>query len=89
MSLYQALGGSPPGDDHEEIPQPVILRAGVDSMDKCPDCKAKLETGSNALNFSLNMTDLSILVDCVQCGVRVRLKGVLGARQRAVLGCGM
>ena len=47
-------------------------------MDKCPDCKAKLETGSRALNFSLNMVDRSILVDCMQCGVRVRLKGVLG-----------
>ena len=58
-------------------------------MDKCPDCKARLETGPRALNFSLNMTDLSILVDCMQCGVRVRLKGVLGARQRAVLSCGM
>ena len=61
----------------------------MDPVDKCPDCKARLETGPRALNFSLNMTDLSILVDCMQCGVRVRLKGVLGARQRAVLGCGM
>ena len=58
-------------------------------MDEYPDCKANLETGPRALNFSLNMTDLSILVDCVQCGVRVRLKEVLGAKQRAVLGCGM
>jgi len=88
MSLYQALGGSS-SEDEEETPQPVIIRAGVDCMNKCPDCKAKLETGARAVNFSLNMADLSVLVDCVQCGVRVRLKGVLGARQRAVLGCGM
>ena len=63
--------------------------AGVDPTDKCPECKAKLETGPGAINFSLNLADLSILVDCMECRVRVKLKGMLGAKQRAVLSCGM
>ena len=61
----------------------------MDPTDKCPECKAKLETGQRAVNFSLNLADFSILVDCMECGVRVRVKGMLGAKQRAVVSCGM
>ena len=58
-------------------------------MDKCPDCECRLETGASAVNFSLNMADFSILVDCIKCGIRVQLKGVLGSRQKAFLSCGV
>ena len=58
-------------------------------MDKCPVCNIGLDTGPKALNFSINYSDLSVLVDCKECGVRVRLKEVLRSKQRAFLSCGM
>jgi len=87
-SLYQALGGYPDSED-EEATQPTVLRSGVDCIEKCPDCQARLEIGARSVNFSLNMADFSILMDCMECGVRVKLKGVLGSRQMALLSCGM
>jgi len=87
MSLYQALGGSEDSEE-EEPDQPVVIRAGVDPIDKCPNCYSRLETGSKTVNFSINLSDMSVLVDCMQCGVRVRMKGALGDKQKEFLSCG-
>ena len=38
--------------------------------------------------LTLNVTDLSILLDCNECGVRLRLRGFLGDHQLALLSCG-
>jgi len=86
MSLHQSLGGNP-GSDEENDGEPVVLRSGVDCIDRCPECEVVLEIGSKARNFSLNMADLSILVDCQECGLRVRLKGVLGPKEKRFLTC--
>ena len=56
-------------------------------MARCPECDVVLEIGFKARNFSLNMVDLSILVDCQECGLRVRLKGVLGPKEKHFLTC--
>eukprot|EP00092_Neocalanus_flemingeri_P084344 GFUD01105956.1.p1 GENE.GFUD01105956.1~~GFUD01105956.1.p1 ORF type:complete len:147 (-),score=44.67 GFUD01105956.1:1-441(-) len=89
MSLHQAVGGSQDSED-EEPDQPVVIRAGVDPIDQCPNCYSLLETGpAKAVNFTINLSDLSMLVDCRVCGVRVKLKAVLGERQRAFFNCGM
>ena len=62
--------------------------AGLDPIDKCPNCYSRLETGAKTVNFSINLSDMSVLVDCMQCGVRVRMKGALGDKQKEFLSCG-
>eukprot|EP00092_Neocalanus_flemingeri_P038698 GFUD01042134.1.p1 GENE.GFUD01042134.1~~GFUD01042134.1.p1 ORF type:complete len:450 (-),score=90.24 GFUD01042134.1:44-1393(-) len=89
MSLHQALGGSQDSEEEEPDDQPVVIRSGVDPTDKCPTCNSVLETGPKAVNFSVNLSDMSVLVDCMVCGVRVKVKGALGERQRAFFSCGM
>eukprot|EP00092_Neocalanus_flemingeri_P019134 GFUD01020727.1.p1 GENE.GFUD01020727.1~~GFUD01020727.1.p1 ORF type:complete len:166 (+),score=47.67 GFUD01020727.1:61-498(+) len=68
--------------------QPVVIRAGADPTE-CPTCNSFLETGPKAVNFSINLSDMSVLVDCMVCGVRVKVKGALDERQRAFFSCGM
>ena len=38
---------------------------------------------------SLDVRDFSVLLDCAECGVRLRLRGVLGIREQGVLEAGL
>ena len=105
MSLYQALGGSNDSEEEEPEQLVVVragklnscvsesvsqvMITGVDSTDKCPRWNSRLDTGPAAVNFSINFSDLSVLVDCIKCDVRVKVMGALGSRQRTFLSCGM
>jgi transcription elongation factor Elf1 len=58
-----------------------------DESDACPRCGAALLVSRELL--TLDVTDLSILLDCGQCGVRLRLRGVIGEQEQALLSCGL
>jgi len=85
MSLHKALGGNTSSEEDEVDEQPLSIWKDGD-IDRCPRCSVNLEVSREQL--TLNVTDLSILLDCNECGVRLRLRGFLGDHQLALLSCG-
>jgi len=84
MSLHKALGGSTSSEEEELEEEPLSIWKDGD-IDRCPRCSISLQVSREQL--TLNVTDLSILLDCTECGVRLRLRGFLGDHQLALLSC--
>jgi hypothetical protein len=72
---------------HDHLFSKNILISGVDHCDRWPKCKQTLDSSST--NLSIDFVDFSVILVCDGCGVRVRMRGVLGERQKAFLSCGV
>ena len=83
MSLYRALGG---GETSEEEEDEEILDI-VQGSETCPSCQSVLSVSKQA--FVLDMSNFSFLLECGQCGTRLRLQDVLGEHEQNMLSCGM
>jgi len=84
MSLHKALGGATSSEEEEFEEEPLSIWKDGD-IDRCPRCSISLQVSREQL--TLNVTDLSILLDCTECGVRLRLRGFLADQQLALLSC--
>jgi len=84
MSLHKALGGATSSEEEELEEEPLSIWKDGD-IDRCPRCSISLQVSREQL--TLNVTDLSILLDCTECGVRLRLRGFLADHQLALLSC--
>jgi len=85
VTLNRALGASSDSDTEEEEDETIILNNGIDHCDSCPKCKKPLDSSST--NLSIDFVDFSVILVCDGCGVRVRMRGVLGEGQKAFLHC--